>query len=126
MILVSMERETPTLYHGTKQSYFGPVNFKFIRGVVTTPPLGKPCFKKRLGRTRVKTCMKRFLVKAYLFAPSLSEKEVIISCSFDFDLEKKKIAHPHLLQKSCGGQPNNYFLVSYCLLYNFKVASIMA
>ena len=51
MILVSMERGDPTLYHGTKQSHFGPVNFKFI-GVVTTP-LGKPCFKKRLGRTRV-------------------------------------------------------------------------
>ena len=54
MILVSMERGDPTLYHGTKQSHFGPVNFKFIRGVVTTP-LGKPCYKKRLGRTRVNT-----------------------------------------------------------------------
>ena len=54
MILVSMERGDPTLYHGIKQSYFGPVNFKFMRGVVTTP-LGKPCYKKRLiGRTRVK------------------------------------------------------------------------
>ena len=52
-ILVSMERGDPTLYHGTKQTYFGPVKFKFIRGVVTTP-LGKPCYKKRLGRTRVK------------------------------------------------------------------------
>ena len=50
MILVSVERGDPTLYHGTKQSYFGPVNFK---GWVTTP-LGKPCYKKRLGRTRVK------------------------------------------------------------------------
>ena len=47
MILVSMERGDPTLYHGTKQTYFGPVNFKFIRGVVTTP-LGKPCYKKGL------------------------------------------------------------------------------
>ena len=55
MILVSMERGDPTLYHGTKQSYFGPVNFKFVRGVVTTP-LGKSCYKKRLGRTRVKAC----------------------------------------------------------------------
>ena len=54
MILVPMERGDPTLYHGTKQSYFGPVNFKLIRGVVTTP-LGKPRYKKRLGRTRVKT-----------------------------------------------------------------------
>ena len=52
MILVSMERRGPTLYHGTKQLCFGPVNFKFI-GVVTTP-LGKPYYKKRLGRTRVK------------------------------------------------------------------------
>ena len=44
----------PTLYHGTKQSYFGPVNFKFIKGVVTTH-LGKPCYKKKkLVRTRVK------------------------------------------------------------------------
>ena len=47
MILVSMERGDPTLYHGTKQTYFGPVKFKFIRGVVTTP-LGKPCYKKGL------------------------------------------------------------------------------
>ena len=30
MILVSMERGDPTLYHGTKQSYFRLVNFKFI------------------------------------------------------------------------------------------------
>ena len=57
MILVSMERGDPTLYHGTKQSNFGPVNFKFIRGVVTTPSLGKPCYKKKKKawyRTRVK------------------------------------------------------------------------
>ena len=53
MILVSMERGDPTLYYGTKQSYFGPVNFKFIRGGGNHPPLGKPCYKKRLGRTRV-------------------------------------------------------------------------
>ena len=51
MILVSMERGDPNLYHGTKQLYFGPINFKFI-GVVTIP-LGKPCYNKRLGRTRV-------------------------------------------------------------------------
>ena len=51
MILVSMERRDPTLYHGTKQSYFGSVNFKFIGG--GNHPLGKPCYKKRLGRTRV-------------------------------------------------------------------------
>ena len=55
MILVSMEREDPTLYHDTKQLYFGPVNFKFIRGVVTTP-LVNHVTKKRLGRTRVNTC----------------------------------------------------------------------
>ena len=48
MILVSIERRDPTLYHGTKQSYFGFVNFKFIKEVVTTPPLGKPCYKKGL------------------------------------------------------------------------------
>ena len=48
MILVSMERGDPTLYHGTKQSYFGPVNFKFIRGVVTTPPLVNHVTKKGL------------------------------------------------------------------------------
>ena len=41
MILVSMERRDPTLYYGTKQLYFGPVNFKFIGG-------GKPCYKKGL------------------------------------------------------------------------------
>ena len=46
MNLVSMEREDPTLYHGTKQSYFRPVNFKFIRGVVT--PLVNHVTKKGL------------------------------------------------------------------------------
>ena len=45
MILVSMERRDPTLYNGTKQLYFGPVNFKCM-GVVTTP-FGKPCYKKK-------------------------------------------------------------------------------
>ena len=58
--------------------------------------------------------MKRFFGKVDLFAPSLGDKEAIIQCSFDFDLKKKilkkkKSARPHLLQKSCGGQPNNYF-----------------
>ena len=43
-----MERGDPTLYHGTKQSYFGPVNFKFIRGVVTIPPLVSHVTKKGL------------------------------------------------------------------------------
>ena len=46
MILVSMERGDPTLYHGTKQSYFGAINFKFIGG--GNHPLGKPCYKKGL------------------------------------------------------------------------------
>ena len=32
MILVSMERGDPTLYHGTKQLYFGHVGFKFTGG----------------------------------------------------------------------------------------------
>ena len=32
MILVSMEREDPTLYYGSKQLYFGRVNFKFTGG----------------------------------------------------------------------------------------------
>ena len=68
MILVSMERGDPTLYHGTKQSYFGLVNFKFI-GVVK-PPL-KPCYKKRLGRTRV------------------NDTKVNVSTSSNKDLRKK-------------------------------------
>ena len=49
MILVSMERGDPTLYHGIKQSYFRPVNFKFMRRVVnrvrggfkTQPPVDR-------------------------------------------------------------------------------------
>ena len=45
MILVSMERKDPTLYYGTKQLYFGCVNFKFT-GVVTTP-LGRRVTKKK-------------------------------------------------------------------------------
>ena len=32
MILVSMERGDPTLYYGTKQLYFGCVNFKITGG----------------------------------------------------------------------------------------------
>ena len=37
MILVSMERGDPTLYYGTKQLYFGRVNFKFA-GIGNHPP----------------------------------------------------------------------------------------
>ena len=44
------ERGDPTLYHGTKQSYFGPVNFKFIRGVVTTPLVNHVTKKGLVGR----------------------------------------------------------------------------
>ena len=40
MIFVSIVREDPTLYYGTKQLYFGRVNFKFT-GVVTNPPYKK-------------------------------------------------------------------------------------
>ena len=50
--------------------------------------------------------MKRFLGEVDLFAPSLGNKEAIISCSVDFDLGRKKSAP---LKKSCGGQPYNYF-----------------
>ena len=50
MILVSMERGDPTLYHGTKQSHFGLVNFKFIRGVVTTPLVNHVTKKGLVGR----------------------------------------------------------------------------
>ena len=50
MVLVSMERGDPTLYHGTKQSYFGPVNFKFIKGVVTTPLVNHVTKKGLVGR----------------------------------------------------------------------------
>ena len=56
--------------------------------------------------------------KVDLFAPLLGDIEAIILCSFDFDLKKKKIrppVRPPLLKKSCGGQPNNYFL---CLMKN--------
>ena len=46
MILVSMERGDPTLYYGTKQLFFGHVNFKITRGGVVTIPLRKTCYKK--------------------------------------------------------------------------------
>ena len=52
-ILVSMERGDPPLYYGTTHSYFGHVNLKFMRGVVTTPPLRKMCYGKYLRKTRV-------------------------------------------------------------------------
>ena len=50
MILVSMKRGDPTLNHGTKQTYFGPVKFKFIRGVVTTPLVNHVTKKGLVGR----------------------------------------------------------------------------
>ena len=37
MILLSMERGDPTLYYGTKQLYFGRVNFKSTGGGTTLP-----------------------------------------------------------------------------------------
>ena len=45
MIFVSMERGDPTLYYGTKQLYFGRVNFKFTRGG-NNPLLGRRVTKK--------------------------------------------------------------------------------
>ena len=45
--------------------------------------------------------------KVDLLTPSLEDKEAIIPCRFDFDLKKK--IRQKILQKSCGGQPNNYF-----------------
>ena len=57
-----------------------------------------------------------FLGEVDLFAPTfIGDKEAIIPCSLDFDLEKKKkrkkICKPSLTcsKKSCGGQPSNYF-----------------
>ena len=53
MILVSMERGDPTLYYGTKQLYFGGVNFKFTGGG-NHPPLGRRVTKKGSGRRGLK------------------------------------------------------------------------
>ena len=47
-----MERGDPSLYYGTKQQYFGRVNFNFTGG--GNPPLRKTCYKKRLRKTKVK------------------------------------------------------------------------
>ena len=52
MILVSMERGDPTLYHGTKHLYFGSVNFKITGGC--NHPLRKTCYKKCSGRPGLK------------------------------------------------------------------------
>ena len=46
-----MERGDPTLYYGTKQLYFGHINFKFTGGG-NHPLLRKTCYKKRLRKTR--------------------------------------------------------------------------
>ena len=46
MILVSMERRDPILYYGTKQLYFGHINFKFTGGGNHPPPLGRRVTKK--------------------------------------------------------------------------------
>ena len=58
-----------------------------------------------------------FFGKVDLFAPLLGDIEVIIPCSFDFNLKKKKSkknpARLPLLKKSCGGQPNNHFFRPY-------------
>ena len=45
MILVSLERGDLTLYYGTKQLYFGRVNFKFTGG--GNHPLRKTCYQKK-------------------------------------------------------------------------------
>ena len=45
MIVVSIERRDPTLYYGTKQLYFGLVNFKFTGG--GKHPLGRRVTKKK-------------------------------------------------------------------------------
>ena len=44
MILVSIKRRDPILYYGTKELYFGRVNFKFTGG---GNPLRKTCSKKK-------------------------------------------------------------------------------
>ena len=68
--------------------------------------------------TGLKLVKRDFFGKEDLFAPLFGDIETIIMCSFDFDLKKrnktkqnKKSArlHLHVLKKSCGGQPNNYF-----------------
>ena len=43
--------------------------------------------------------------KIDLFAPLLGDKEAIVACSFNFNLEKIS-AHPHLLEKVVD---DNYF-----------------
>ena len=48
-----------------------------------------------------------FFGKVHLFAPSLRDTEVVIRCSFDFNLETTSAPTQ---KKSRGGQPNNYFL----------------
>ena len=52
MVLVSMERRNPTPYDGTKQLYFGPVNFKFTGG--GNHPLWEDVLLKKLRKARVK------------------------------------------------------------------------
>ena len=42
---------------------------------------------------------KDIFCKVDLFAPLLGDLETIIPCTFDFDLERKKSAHPPLLKK---------------------------
>ena len=49
MILVSVERRDPTLYYGTKQLYFGRVNFKFTGGGYHSPS-GRRVTKKGSGK----------------------------------------------------------------------------
>ena len=77
MILVSMERRDPTLYHGIYQTtILWARQFQVHKGVVTTP-LGKPCYKKRLGRTRVNVTITFFL--AYSSYLSIFHQLVLLS-----------------------------------------------
>ena len=78
-------KRDPTLYHGTKQSYFGHVNFKFIRGVVTTP-LGKPCYKKGLvGRglilfnVNLKIYIHFYICKLYLMISTKTTEDFAVT-----------------------------------------------
>ena len=54
---------------------------------------------------------KEIFGKVDLFVPLLGDVEAIIPCSFDFDLEKKKLPTCPYSKKCCGGQPNNYFFL---------------
>ena len=108
----TVQKYTAPNFQNSKKVFFFFENFDLLKNIFKVVVVNLFTFQNWF-----KTCMKRFFGKVDLFAPSLGDKEAIIhhvtsTLIWKKNLKKKKknSARPHLLQKSCGGQPNNFSL----------------